>query len=486
MRYLKNSYSNSNSAYNTCHASAKSSAGSELKPILELQDFSQNPVVEQTQWKNTKLLHANFTRYDYVTNPPGKVYPQKTQLINLSSPSASFTNATVSGTTVTKDSRYKDESSYIFTAGNPTQVTPHDGVINSYIWDYLNTQPIAKISGAAVNQVAYTSFEADGKGGWSFTGTPTTDSTTPSGYHAYLLTGSNNPSRSGLTGTVAYIVSYWTKNNAAFSITGTVSGYPIRGRSVNGWNYFEHRVSGQTTITIGGSGTIDELRLYPHGALMETYTYSPLLGLNNQSDANNRISYYTYDRLGRLLLVKDQDKNILRKICYNYQGQPGCDLIAYRNVQRSGNFTRNNCGPGFTGSTVTYTVLANIYTSFVSQVDADQMAQNDVNSNGQTYANANGTCTPNITVQGFNTKTSDYTVKFTNNATGLSYTFTLTHGTSTFSNLGTVPSGAYQVQFNPQGPGVTSTFHINGLSQTGISATFSNVSITATSQAYMN
>lgn len=59
---------------------------------------------------------------------------------------------------------------------------------------------------------------------------------------------------------------------------------------------------------------------------------------------------------------------------------------------RTGNFTRNNCGTGYTGSTETYT---KIYYSTISQQDADNKAANDslFNTEGQAYANANGTCT---------------------------------------------------------------------------------------------
>lgn len=41
---------------------------------------------------------------------------------------------------------------------------------------------------------------------------------------------------------------------------------------------------------------------------------------------------------------------------------------------------------------MTYTVAAGAYSSTISQADADSKAQNDVNTNGQTYANNNGTC----------------------------------------------------------------------------------------------
>ena len=64
----------------------------------------------------------------------------------------------------------------------------------------------------------------------------------------------------------------------------------------------------------------------------------------------------------------------------------------YYNRAQSGAFTKNNCPAGFTGSTVIYTVPAGAYGSDISQADADAQAQNDVNTNGQSYANAFGTC----------------------------------------------------------------------------------------------
>jgi 20S proteasome alpha/beta subunit len=65
----------------------------------------------------------------------------------------------------------------------------------------------------------------------------------------------------------------------------------------------------------------------------------------------------------------------------------------FYNVVKSGTFTRNNCGAGGTGGSVTYTVAARTYNSTSSQAVADTLAQTDVNNNGQAYANTNGTCT---------------------------------------------------------------------------------------------
>ncbi|WP_281925892.1 DUF5977 domain-containing protein, partial [Flavobacterium collinsii] len=56
---------------------------------------------------------------------------------------------------------------------------------------------------------------------------------------------------------------------------------------------------------------------------------------------------------------------------------------------KSGVFTRNNCAAGGTPQSVTYDVPAGRYSSNVSQEAADTQAQNDINANGQAYANDN-------------------------------------------------------------------------------------------------
>lgn len=64
----------------------------------------------------------------------------------------------------------------------------------------------------------------------------------------------------------------------------------------------------------------------------------------------------------------------------------------YYNVQKSQSFTRNNCGLGYQGSDVTYTVPSGKYMSTISQADADQKATNEINANGQNKANTDGDC----------------------------------------------------------------------------------------------
>jgi hypothetical protein len=368
--------------------------------------------------------------------------------------------------------------------GNVQELQKSNDVKLSYIWDYQKIYPIAEVMGANESDIAYTSFESDGRGNWSFSGLQFTDGSAPTGKKAYNLS-TGNITKTSLSTSTTYYISYWSKNGLQ-----TVSGTSVTttGRSINGWTQYEHKVINPSggAITVSGNGIIDELRLYPDKSFMTTTTYEPLIGITSQCDANHKIVYYEYDDINRLMLIRDQDKNVLKKICYNYHGETENCTIYYNSAQ-NGNFTRNNCSPGYTGSSVTYIVPANTYSSTINQTDANNKAIADRDANGQAYANALGTCTaPMVTINGYNTKSSTYQVKFTNNATGNWYTFYLNPNTYSPYYLGQVPAGTYTVQFYPAGSPVSATHNINGYTQYGgYGATFYNISITTTSQASM-
>jgi YD repeat-containing protein len=46
---------------------------------------------------------------------------------------------------------------------------------------------------------------------------------------------------------------------------------------------------------------------------MQTYNYIPLFGISSAADANGRMTYYEYDKLGRQTIVRDQNGNIISK-----------------------------------------------------------------------------------------------------------------------------------------------------------------------------
>lgn len=260
---------------------------------------------------------------------------------------------------------------------------------SAYIWDDYYGHMLAQVENADSIDIAYTSFETPATGRWTInSGGLNTDYTAPTGKKCYSLA-SGNITISGLSNTKAYIVSYWSKNGAQ----GVNSYSATTGATIYDWTYYEHLAYPSAgTIIVSGSGTIDELRLYPNGSLMTTYTYEPLVGLVSQADVNNRIKYFEYDAIGRLSRTRDENRFILKQFEYRFK-----DIFnfPYGNVARSQTFTKNDCATGYAGSYISYTVPANKYGSFISTADANRMADAEMTAfDGQARVNALGTCSP--------------------------------------------------------------------------------------------
>jgi hypothetical protein len=185
----------------------------------------------------------------------------------------------------------------------------------SYIYDYQNNYPIAEAIGAAQTDIAYTSFEADGKGNWAFAGSPTTPAgTAPTGKKVYAL--SSGSITKAVDAAKTYTVTLWA-NNATVTVNG--SSAVRTGRTYGTYTLYEYEISGSSSVAVSGTGNIDELRLYPQTAMMATYTFTPLIGVTTQCDSRNNILYFEYDNFNRLRLVRDMDGNVVKKMAYGYQ-----------------------------------------------------------------------------------------------------------------------------------------------------------------------
>jgi hypothetical protein len=182
-------------------------------------------------------------------------------------------------------------------------------VRTSYVWDYLEDLPIAEVSNASPASIAYTSFETSGLGGWTiFSGAATGANEGITGSRSF----GGTLRKQGLA-TANYTVTLWSLNTSV-----TVNGQAGTQVTTRGsWRLYEWKLSNASSVEIIATA-IDEVRLYPQGALMTSYTYQPLTGISSQCDANNRITYYEYDGLGRLKMVRDDNKNILKALDYQY------------------------------------------------------------------------------------------------------------------------------------------------------------------------
>lgn len=199
--------------------------------------------------------------------------------------------------------------------GNIAEIQNRNNITTSYLWNENGNYPSAEVVNAPASSIAYSSFESAGKGNWSYSGTLNVGGGFTGNNSYFLSTG--NITHSSLNSSTTYTVTYWLYNSSgSVSLGGTAL------MSKYGWTLYSATVSGVSSLTISGSGIIDELRLYPQSAQMSTITYNPLTGVTSKSDAANMSIFYEYDALGRLQCIRDIDRNILKAFDYKYKVDP--------------------------------------------------------------------------------------------------------------------------------------------------------------------
>lgn len=178
--------------------------------------------------------------------------------------------------------------------------------------------PVCQVNNAENTKICFAGFEvSDEYGGWTY----------QSGTRAstYSRTGKYSCLNANLQKAVSVnsIVSLWLKTGSG---TPTISGYtPKIYANSDGWTYYEWNVNPGTISVNCSNGYVDDLRLYPVGALMTTYTYDPMIGMTSMTDPNGIITKYEYDSFGRLKLVRNNDGKLTGKNYYHYYNDPSSD-----------------------------------------------------------------------------------------------------------------------------------------------------------------
>lgn len=169
--------------------------------------------------------------------------------------------------------------------GNMIEVKHITNYFKSYLWGYNNSFIVAETENAAKESVFYAGFEDDGTVGESASGDR---------YYAgssYTIPGAQVPIGSDLR------ISYWYYD-------GT-------------WKFKSEQAYSSPTISEAGALRYDEVRVFPRGALMKTFTHRPGFGVTSIMDANNIRTFYEYDSFGRLEFIKDDRKDIVKR--YHYE-----------------------------------------------------------------------------------------------------------------------------------------------------------------------
>lgn len=295
-----------------------------VKKLIETNNIS--PVIESIkEVKNADGSNARVKEAVFSQFRADKPLADIVSVMESNAPSSSFVQSSVSSGDIVKSSLYAPKivfDSYDAT-GNINQQRKADDISMSYLWDYKNQYPVAEVSNGLLTEIGYSSFEAESSGRWQgvLSGNVKTNMGAVTGVKSYQLD-QTGLSLSGLPAKDrGYIVSYWSRGGAA-TVNGSSSAVQGRKITIGGveWTYYQVALSSATTsVSVTGTAIIDELRVYPAAAMMTTYTYIPQVGVQSKCDVNNIISYYEYDKLGRLLLIRDDQQNIIKSFQYQYQ-----------------------------------------------------------------------------------------------------------------------------------------------------------------------
>jgi len=396
----------SNGEYIEKHIKYNTDFNAGVLQTMVLNNIVSIPIaVKTTGLVNGQILVYDETVNEFTTTVDGDIKPWRMLKQRFSQPVSTITEYQGPGSSI---SQYNIVSEYFYDAlANLSGVKDEGGRTITNIYNYNQKFVVASVINAQPNidNPAYTSFETDDFGGWVLTGdiAYATSPVPKTGTRLFTISSNNANSLTSqnLNTAKSYTVSFWS-NRLSPSVVVSGGSLVKSEPTVNGLTYFEYLVpAGINSVTIskpssGAPAVIDELRLYPTTARMRTVAYDPLIGKQSECDENNRSSYYEYDNLARLITIRDESRNIVKAYDYNTinpQYLSGCPKIYY-NREISEGIVRSNCGPGYLPTEVQFVIPANKYSSTISQEDADLKAEAELVRDGQSYANANGTCQP--------------------------------------------------------------------------------------------
>lgn len=302
-------------------------------PITAIQtkNYFVPKVVSGTIVEDQKEYVIGAFHYDYDANGS----PLKNYKTELASPVLFNPTTYVEGNH--SDFVLKNENTYDIEQ-NLISTLQTDNVAMSYIWGerflasdgatYKYNQVIAQVGGATSTQIAHTSFESGSiNSQWIVDNVSIIDTDSKTGKKCFSgssITLNAMPSCSTNTSqSCKYLVSLWYKGAGTITVTPSVG--TAKNKTVNSttsWKLQEFIVSGSGTFTFTFQSTsatflVDEVRVHPQDAKMITKTYEPLVGVRDETNAQNVTSYYEYDDLLRIKAIRDLDKKVIKTIKYN-------------------------------------------------------------------------------------------------------------------------------------------------------------------------
>ncbi|HCN48623.1 MAG TPA: hypothetical protein DIT10_05945 [Chryseobacterium sp.] len=343
------------------------------------------PVIEITKNNDNKFsLKENI--FSPVVNSTQGAYAIKTTRKSLLNAELDFANYKIPISNTEKNLTFDLYDNKL----NPIQTTNKSGIASVTLWGYNQSLPIATIEGATYSQVmqAFGLNPADSNSYLQLDIVKKSDlDIDEATENAFITELDLFKNKNGLKD---FRVSTYT-HNPLIGPTSITSDSGIK-------EFYKYDTANRLEKVVDiNNKTVKE---YQYNYIPVTF-YNKAVSkdfIKNNCGADYAGGKYTYtvpaNTYSSKISQADADKKAQNDINANGQNTANANTtcIRFYNVLRSQVFTRNNCGFFGIGQDYTYTVPANSFFSIISQADADQKAQNDINANGQLAANANAGC----------------------------------------------------------------------------------------------
>lgn len=304
--------------YATGSSNSKSAALTFMRETANLHGVP----IETYTLKDNKVISASVNTFKVVNSI---LYPDTSFTYDLAEPMvlSSFDSTKIISGNFVMDDNYRALNS-IDETDDYNRISEAHSIHGNHsvtLYGYNSLYPIATFSNASSDEVAYSSFECDENGGFTYNiASIATDTSAVTGEK---ILSSTTLSKSGLP-SGKYYLTYWANSSPTITVTNGSSAL-LDNNSVNrqGMRFYQYSISanGSTTVSISSVPKIDEVRLFPYGAGVSTRTFTPLVGVTSQAGPNSIPLYTTYDVFGRPEKVKNQDKYIIQEYQYNYANQ---------------------------------------------------------------------------------------------------------------------------------------------------------------------
>jgi YD repeat-containing protein len=185
----------------------------------------------------------------------------------------------------------------------------------------------------------------------------------------------------------------FTRNNCVSGAFGSFETYIVTAGSYSGASQAEADNNAQDRVNSYGQIYANQVGrcVFKSVAKSKTLTKNDCSAGGTGSVGTYSLPAGAYSSEESQAAADKKAQDVVDAIAQSYVNDNG--TCTFYSAAKSGSFTKNNCAAGTTTVAVVYSVPAGRYTSTGSQAAADSQAQDDVNNNGQAYANANGVCT---------------------------------------------------------------------------------------------